>query len=36
MMWLYIAIGDAFGAISRYRVTLGAERLGATGFHMQH
>jgi len=32
MMWLYIAIGGAFGAVSRYGVTLGAARLGATGF----
>ena len=31
-MWLYIAIGGAFGAVSRYGVTLGAARLGATGF----
>ena len=32
MMWLYIAIGGALGAVSRYGVTLGAARLGATGF----
>ena len=31
-MWLYIAIGGALGAVSRYGVTLGAARLGATGF----
>ncbi len=31
-MWLYIAIGGAFGTVSRYGVTLGAARLGATGF----
>ena len=31
-MWLYIAIGGAMGAVSRYGVTLGAARLGATGF----
>lgn len=31
-MWLYIAIGGALGAVSRYGVTLGATRLGATGF----
>ena len=31
-MWLYIALGGAFGAVSRYGVTLGAARLGATGF----
>ncbi len=32
MMWLYIAMGGALGAVSRYGVTLGAARLGATGF----
>lgn len=31
-MWLYIAMGGALGAVSRYGVTLGAARLGATGF----
>ena len=31
-MWLYIAMGGALGAVSRYVVTLGAARLGATGF----
>ena len=31
-MWLYIAVGGALGAVSRYGVTLGAARLGATGF----
>lgn len=31
-MWLYIAIGGALGAVSRYGVTLGAARLGATSF----
>ena len=31
-MRLYIAIGGALGAVSRYGVTLGAARLGATGF----
>ena len=31
-MWLYIAIGGALGAVSRYGVMLGAARLGATGF----
>jgi CrcB protein len=31
-MWLYIALGGALGAVSRYGVTLGAARLGATGF----
>ena len=31
-MSLYIAIGGAFDAVSRYGVTLGAARLGATGF----
>ena len=32
MKWLYIALGGAFCAVSRYGVTLGAARLGATGF----
>ena len=31
-MWLYIALGGAIGAVSRYGVTLGTARLGATGF----
>lgn len=31
-MWLYIAIGGALGTVSRYGMTLGAARLGATGF----
>jgi CrcB protein len=31
-MWLYIAMGGALGAVSRYGVTLSAARLGATGF----
>ncbi|MDB2413248.1 fluoride efflux transporter CrcB [Litoricolaceae bacterium] len=32
MIWLSIAAGGALGAVSRYGVTLGAARLGATGF----
>ena len=29
-MWLYIALGGAIGAVSRYGMTLGAARLGAS------
>ena len=32
MIWLSIAAGGALGAVSRYGVTLGVARLGASGF----
>lgn len=32
MIWLSVAAGGALGAVSRYGVTLGVARLGASGF----